>query len=238
MSALRDRVVRRLRDERGFTLIELLVTCAIAVGLLLATFTVFDSALRAQVRVADRTDAVQRGRTAMEQLVQQLRSQVCLGAGMPAIEYGDATTVRFYADLAQTNFVPQRRELQFAGGTVTERVYAGRLGTDPKGPPYVFATTPMRVRDVTDHLARRSEGGVTIPYLTYYAFNGDDPVRPSTELAVPLSDADRARVVQIRVSYLALPSRGAAPERGEPFSTNVYVRTADPLDPDHSPLCI
>jgi len=57
---------------------------------------------------------------------------------------------------------------------------------------------------------------------------------------VPLSAADAARVVQIRVSFSALPSRGgsSASTAGEPFSANVYIRTADPTDPDHSPLCI
>jgi type II secretory pathway pseudopilin PulG len=230
------RLRARLRDEHGFTLVELVVTCAIGVTLLLATFMVFDSALRAQTRVTDRTEQVQRGRVAMEQIVQQLRSQVCLGPGYPAVEYGDASSVRFYADLAHSDFVPQRRELVFANGTLTERVYSGRA--NPGGtPPYTFGTTPTRTRVLLDRIQLRRQGGATVPFFTYYAFNGDDPIRPSAELPVPLSAADRARVVQMRVSFLVQPSRPADNE-GEPFSTNVYVRTADPTDPDHSPLCI
>ena len=119
------RIRRRLRDERGFTLVELLVSTSIGVAVLLATFAIFDSALLAQNRVDDRTDSIARGRTGMEQIVQQLRSQVCLGPSLPAIEYGDDDEMRFYADLANTTFVPERRVLTFAGGALTERDYTG-----------------------------------------------------------------------------------------------------------------
>ena len=79
-----------------------------------------------------------------------------------------------------------------------------------------------------------------MPFFTYYSFDGGNPIRPANQLAVPLSATDAARVVQIRVSFAALPSRGgsSASSPGEPFTANVYVRTADPTDPDHSPLCI
>jgi hypothetical protein len=205
-------------------------------GFMLAAFAIFDTALHAQTRVDDRSDSVARGRTALEQVVQQLRSQVCLGPGYPAVAYGDATHVTFYADLADTTFVPQKRDLQLAGGTLTEKDYTGSPSAG--SPPFTFASTPSRTRVIATKLTQLTQGGATVPFFTYYSFNAANPVRPANLLAVPLSASDMARVVQITVSFGALPARGVASVAPEPFTANVFVRTADPTDPDHSPLCI
>jgi prepilin-type N-terminal cleavage/methylation domain-containing protein len=237
MTAFAARIRRRLRDQRGFTLVELLVSMTIGVAVLLATFAIFDSALLAQGRVDDRTDSIARGRTAMEQIVQQLRSQVCLGPSLPAIEYGDDDEVRFYADLANTTFVPERRVLTFAGGALTERDYTGRATGG--SPPYSFNTTPSRTRVILDRMTLATDsGGTVIPFFSYYGFDRSTPPEPRLVLPAPLSNTDRAQVVQIRVSFMALPARASSSSRGEPFTTDVFVRTADPSDPEHSPLCI
>jgi prepilin-type N-terminal cleavage/methylation domain-containing protein len=226
----------RLRDERGFTLVEMLVTLAVGTVVLLAAFTIFDAALHAQTRVDDRSDSVARGRIALEQVVQQLRSEVCLGPGFPAIAYGDSTHVTFYADLSDTTFVPQKRDLQLSAGTLTERDYTGSPSSG--SPPYTFASTPVRTRVIAKNLTQLTQGAATVPFFTYYSFNSANPVRPANLLAVPLSASDMARVVQITVNFGALPSRGVSTLAPERFTANVFVRTADPTDPDHSPLCI
>jgi prepilin-type N-terminal cleavage/methylation domain-containing protein len=233
---LQDRIVRRLLDARGFTLVELLVSMTVGVGLLLAAFTLSSAFSHAQTRISDRSESIARGRTAMEQIVQQLRSQVCLGPGYPAITYGDGNRITFYADLANRTFVPQRRDLQFASGALTERAYAGTATGGQ--PPFSFSGTPSRTRVVLDRIQLQRSGGVDVPFLRYYSFDGNDPIRPSRLLATPLSATDAQRVVQVTVAYQALPSRGGSGTVAEPFTANVYVRTADPADPEHSPLCI
>jgi Tfp pilus assembly protein PilW len=226
----------RLHEQHGFTLVELLMTTVVGMIVLLATFTIFDRALHAQTRVDDRSDSISRGRTALEQVVQQLRSQVCLGPGYPAVVYGDGSHVTFYADLASTNFVPQKRDLTFSGGTLTERDYNGSPSSG--NPPYTFSSTPARTRVLGTNLIQQKNGTTTVPYFTYYSFNSANPVRPANLLAVPLSATDMARVVQISVAFAALPARGVTSLSAEPFTANVFVRTADPTDPEHSPLCI
>ena len=235
---LAHRIRERLRDERGFTLIELLMSTAIGVGVLLTAFTLSTALLHAQTKISDRSEAIARGRTTMEQLVQQLRSQVCLGSGYAAISYGDASHIIFYADLANTTFTPQKRDIQFANGAVTEKDYSGTPSTGL--PPFTFSATPVRTRVINDNLVLQKSGGVDVPFFTYYGFDAGSPIRPNNQLAVPLSASDAAKVVQIRVSFAAKPSRGgsSASSTGEPYTANVYVRTADPTDPDHSPLCI
>lgn len=225
----------RLRDDRGYALLELVVAATIGVGVLLGAFTLSDAFRHAQEQVSDRSETIARGRTAMEQIVQQLRAQVCLGPGYPAITYGDGSRITFYADLANTTFVPQQRDLQYANGALTERSYAGTATGG--APPFTFSRTPARTRVVLDKLQLRQERGADVPFFRYYSFDGNDPIRPSRLLATPLSATDAARVVQVSVSFAALPSRIGG-TTAEPFTANVYVRTADPTDPDHSPLCI
>lgn len=223
---------RRMRDQRGFTLVELLVSTTVGVALLLAAFTLSSAFSHAQTRISDRSESIARGRTAMEQIVQQLRSQVCLGPGYPSITYGDDNHITFYADLANRTFVPQRRDLQFANGALTQLDYDGTATGGQ--PPFSFAARPSRTRVILDRMQLQSG----VPFLRYYMFDGRDPIRPSRLLATPLSASDAQRVVQVTVSFAALPSRGGSGTLAEPFTANVYVRTADPTDPDHSPLCI
>lgn len=221
-----------MSDQRGFTVVELLVATTIGVGVLLGAFALSSSFQHAQTKVSDRSDAIARGRTAMEQLVQQLRSQVCLGPGYPAITYGDGNRVVFYADLENRAFVPEQRELSYANGSITERAWRGtQTGSQP---PFTFDRTPWRTRVVLDHVQPQGSA----PFLRYYMFDGSDPIRPSRLLSTPLSASDAARVVLITVAYGSLASRGGSATTAEPFTANVYVRTADPTDPDHSPLCI
>jgi len=232
-----------MTDERGFTLIEMLVTLAIGTIVLLGAYTLADAVGHAQTRISDRSESIARGRTAMEQLVQQLRSQVCLGPGYPAVAYGDNNEVTFYADLADTTFVPQKRDIKFsaATGKITETDYAGSTSNSTTGPPFTFSATVSRTRVILDHVKPQvSSSGVTLPFFTYFSFDGGNPVRPANLLTTPLSATDIPRVVQITVNFSALPSRGGSSlsTPGEPFTANVFVRTADPTDPDHSPLCI
>ena len=62
-----------------------------------------DVSQRASSRVEARVDSTQRGRVAMEQVTQRLRSQVCLGSASPIVSATD-TDVTFFADLGDEQF--------------------------------------------------------------------------------------------------------------------------------------
>lgn len=239
----------RLRGEAGISLPEILVATLVSMIVLSGSLTILTASQHAQAKVTDRTESIARGRAAVEQIVQRLRSQVCIGSGNPAIIYGDNSRVTFYGDLKDTYtdssstwgtnvFVPVKRDLIYANGTLTEYVYTGSANTNKNATfPYTFATTPSLVRVIIDKIALRQQGGVTIPFFKYYSFDSNDPIRPSNLLATPLADTDRDNVVQITVNFQALPTRVASTSPGEPFTADVFVRTADPTDPKHSPLC-
>jgi prepilin-type N-terminal cleavage/methylation domain-containing protein len=240
-----ERLAGRLRDERGFSLPELLVATMVGVIVLLGALTILNTSQRAQARVSDRSEAIARGRTAMEQIVQRLRSQVCIGSGNPAIIYGDDSHLTFYADLRDgytdtardwgTNvFVPSKMDLAYANGALTETVYTGTADTSRNATfPYTFSSTPSLTRVIVDKLALQSG----VPFFKYYSFSASDPIEPTNLLTTPLAASDRDNVVQIRVNFQSLPTRLNSTYPGEPFTADAYVRTADPTDPRHSPLC-
>lgn len=239
MSALR-RLRARLGQERGFTLIELLVSVIIGVIVTLATFDLLDASTRASTEVADRVDAAQRGRVAMEQITQRLRSQICLDSNTPAITYADDNEVRFYADLGDEVFQPEARSLSYSAGVITDALWS----TLASPPINTFGQTPTTTRILLEDMAEAVNGPTTVPIFRYYAFLGNDPATPALLLQTPLTAADRARVVKISISFDSRPSRTAvaAPQTAgrvdSRFENDVFVRTADPSDPGHSPQCV
>jgi Tfp pilus assembly protein PilW len=218
-----------LRDERGMTLIEMLVTVSLGMIVLLALMDIADVSLRASARVEDRVEVSQRGRIAMDQIAQQIRSQVCLGPGSPAVTEGLDTSVTFYSQLGDENSVPQRRRLFYDNGTITEETYVGN-GTPPN---MNFSNNPTRVRDVISSV---SPVGAT-PVFQYYAFTNTDPPTPTELLPTPLSDADMARTVKIGVSFVVSPLKARNSEVESVFQDDVYSRKSDPTQPQQSPKC-
>ena len=227
----------RLADERGFSLVELLVASVLSIIVLGGAFTVLQVATTQGERVAQRVDTVQRGRLAMEQITRQLRSQVCLGPGFPALTQADSSSVTFYADLGAGDFKPERRRLIFTGGAIVEERYPWVSGTLPG--KAVFASTPSSRRTLIDGVA---QNGAT-PIFRYFAFGTTDPTNPSIDLTkplvAPLASGDLARTVQIDVSFVAQPLKGDPNDRVRTVLENsVLVRTSRSGGEEASPACI
>jgi prepilin-type N-terminal cleavage/methylation domain-containing protein len=236
----------RARRDDGFTLVELLVTMLLGTIVLGGLLGLVTSSEQASKRVTDRIDASQRGRTAMEQIGQELRAMVCLpsppsGGSAPApVVEGDATHVKWYANLdnAATNengvgdangdgdptYDPQQRQLRIVGtppGTV--RVLEDRW-TGPL--PVAAGVAPSSTRLVLDGIAPATDGAATVPYLAYFGLRSDGTYET---LAPADIAADPARVVRIDVAFRALPSSrtqattvGRRP--GADLRTSVYAR--------------
>jgi prepilin-type N-terminal cleavage/methylation domain-containing protein len=236
-------MIRRLtNDERGFTLIEMMVTLAVGSVLLLAIFGALDYSVKANGKVQDRVDSAQRGRAAMELVTQQLRSQICLGPGYPAIPVtpaSDGSTITFFTDLGGDTPKLQRRTITYSNGTLFETDY-NVTGTIPTAPTFTLARSNWVL---ADHLALVPN----TPFFRYYAFT-QNPVTPNQWLnttgpSYPLADADKPSVVKVSISFLANPLRGPGTAGTgnislSTFQNDVYVRTSDASDPDHSPQCI
>lgn len=232
------RLRNRLRSQRGFTLTELLVVVGVGGIVMLAAVNLIDASVRASDEVLDRVDGLQKGRQAFEQVTQRLRSQVCPDKDTPALVAGSDRSVTFYTELnstadAQGNplFEPEGRRISLDGGTLKEEVWTSLAS------PYAntFSGEPNIVRAMSDAIFEQPGR----PLFRYYAFVGNDPAKAELLLQTPLSAADRARTVKIEVAYDSRPAKlaGQANRIDTSYENEVFVRTADPTDPEHSPQC-
>jgi hypothetical protein len=222
------RTVRnRLAGESGFTVMELLVASLLGMVVILAVLAMMDGAQGHSSRVALRVDATQRGRVAMEQATQRLRSQVCLGTATPVTE-ATATGITFYADFGDEAFTPEQRRLFVSGGALREEIYNG-TGTPPA---VTFPTTPSQQRVLVRGIEQAKDAsGTALPYFSYYAYTASNPSEPTELLSTPVSTDDRPRIVRVQVAFRV--RAGSQDERVDTtFNNSVIVRMANPTDPD------
>jgi hypothetical protein len=238
--------VTRLRSEDGMTLPEVLIAATVGFIVLAATLGLLESTLRLSGGVMSKTDAMQRGRLAMDRVTQQLRSQVCLDLSTPAIvKDSTADSVTFYSDFGSNPATPpSKRTLTFdpATGDITETVWAG---AGPAGGPYTYNGTPRRnlILENAARQQRKLPDGtqVDVPFLSFYAFEetGTPPRLDATAtLAPPLDDAESARVARIDVAFSARPTGAKNDQHAVHVEDRVAVRHADPNLTVPDPMCV
>jgi prepilin-type N-terminal cleavage/methylation domain-containing protein len=228
-----------VRGEAGFTLTELLVAIIIGVVIVLAAFGLLDNTISVGTKVTKRVDATQRGRVAMDMIMRDLHSQVCLPGGTPQASLRGAsdTSVDFYADLGDGSAAkpPQRRTIIFdpAQRTLVEQVYTptGAAGS------YAFSGTPSATRTLLKDVVQDG----TTPIFRYYPVDAtpDDATAPAALNATSgLAAADLDDVARIVIDFKALPSRAATTtSTAVLFQDEVYRRAVDPNATDPSPEC-
>jgi prepilin-type N-terminal cleavage/methylation domain-containing protein len=226
----------RLNDERGFSLIELLVAMVIGMVVLMAAFMVLDRTISASGQVADRTEALQRGRQAMDLVTRQLRSQVCVGTTKPIVS-GTDTSISFYADMSDGTTPIKQRTLSYSSATdtITESVVMG-AGTYPSltftGAP---TSSPLltKVKQILD-------GGTTLrPIFRYYGYQTGTTNGTLVQLSTPLSATDLGRVALIKVGFRTFAVRPISNDKDSAaLEDDVYTRTAVPTELQGAPECI
>ena len=234
-----SRLHSRLGDERGFTLIELLVTIMIGIIVMSAAMGLTEVGARSTARTTDRVETIQRSRTALTQIVQGLRSQVCRDSATPPLVTGDGSSVTYYSDVDnQATFAPQKRQLSLVSTgkpedpRIEEKVWLPLpVAGPPSGPPWTYDDlNPTRTRTL---VSRVSTVGAT-PFLRYYSFEGTvplaEPLSTDTTTA-PLPTNSIAKVVRIDVSFRTGPSSGNTDAvRQSDLETSIYLRNTDYTD--------
>ena len=238
---------RRLREEEGLTLIELLVATTIGTIVLLAAFSLVDMAVDGQARTENRIQAVQRGRSAMELVSRQIRSQMCIGKNLPPVLEARENTLTFYASVAAaptaTTAPPvQRRTLTYVPyddgsdrGYISESFVTSSGGTLPD---LTFPETSRQTRRLVENISPIPG----TPVFRFYKFDPDTSpnMLPLTQdPTAGVAEADRKLIVQVRAAFRSWSDGGLGAERVRTdFDSKILVRTADPTDPTRSPKCI
>ena len=226
-----------LSDEGGFTLIELMMAMSIGVVIMLGLLDVLDNSVLLSTRVSDRTEAVARGRTALEVMTRQLRSSVCpaaAGTQPTPLTQADVNSVTFYTDLSGGASTPERHQLVFdpAARTVTERDYVG-TGTWPVV-TYPAPDQPTRTRQLLTN-------AVAVPataVFSYYAFTPSPPYTPTVSLSPPLSAPDLTRAVEVAINFAVQPARTNQAPQSTTLQDRVLFRSTNVNDPSGAARCL
>jgi prepilin-type N-terminal cleavage/methylation domain-containing protein len=234
----------RLRAQQGFTVIEMVVAMTIGLVVLSATFTFLESTVRLNSGVLAKTDAMQRGRQAMDTMTQQLRSQVCLDYSHPAVLPGaTADSVTFYTDYSSTGKPAIKRTLTL--DTTKNQIRSSRYEPTPNppaAPDTWYPAAPTGIQNVLENVTRQTDPktGVPVPFLQYYAYAtpGAAELQADQVLSPPLTAAQAARVARIEISFFARPTGAKDNTKGVNLTDQVMARHADPNLSIPDPNCI
>jgi len=235
-------MIARLRQEEGFTVMEVLIATLVGFVVLAAAMGLLESTVRLNTGVMGKTDAMQRGRLAMDKITQQLRSQVCLDLDNAAIPQGATnTSVTFYADFSSADGKkpPQKRTLTF--DSTKRSITASIFKTAVLKPlPTSYPATPYAIDPVLENVGlAKNSAGVDLPFLTYYAYqtvNGHP--EPTQLLTTPLSKAAAARVARIDINYSVRPTGANNDKQAVSVSDQIVARHADPNLSVPDPACV
>jgi type II secretory pathway pseudopilin PulG len=233
----------RVREESGFTLMEVLVAATVGFVVLAATLGLLESTVRLNTGVMAKTDAMQRGRMAMDTVTQQLRSQVCLDWEHSAIlENSTESQVTFYADFSQEGKKPVKRQIVF--DDVKHEIRSLRFDSTATVSPPPVSSYPLTATGSTVVLEntwpQRNEANTAdVPYLQYFAYRTTNGLLKADEpLPPPLDKAEAARVARIDIAFLARPTGGKDNKKAVNLSDLVMARHADANKSVPDPNCI
>jgi prepilin-type N-terminal cleavage/methylation domain-containing protein len=221
---MRSRRRHRVMHEGGFTLPELLVALAAGVVVIFGATGLIIGALHTTSRVTDRVNAVQEGRSAMEELLQELDSgclandvspvQATTAAGISPAVTTDGTHLVFVSGLGDSSVgTPTEHVVSIQNGGLLDVSYANTGGSPPAlGTPatWTFSATPARRSLLLDHVAQIN---VSTPLFQFYSYSNASNATANSlvgavPVAVPLGATTAPAVAQVDISWLVAPSDG------------------------------
>ncbi len=215
----------RLGEESGFTLAEMLVSIFAGGVLMLALFSVLDISTTQSARSIDRIESSQRGRTAMEQLVQKLHSSCVATTVAPVLIGSDGSTLKFISQFGSAPVLtPDQHVVTVQADGVkpyndlVDKVYPATGGTSPN---WTYSSTPSVTKTLAENVSQATVNGTTQPYFQYFSYaNGNISTTP---LTVPLSATDAASAVQVTVNVAVGPTDGSTDARRTTNLTDAVV---------------
>lgn len=201
------RLFKRLsQDQRGTTIAELVVGMATGMVVLLGLTTLVMVTLDSTTRVSARVNATQNARLGLNRVIDQLHS-ACIAPKVPPIRKESLSDELKFIHAAGSGVspVPTLTTVTFsaAAGTLTQNDYEWKEGTAPF---WVFKSTPSRTIKLMERVTPISGK----PVFTYYGYASG--AVSATPLAVPLSEVDASRTIQVSIAFMASPTKGKSEE--------------------------
>jgi hypothetical protein len=180
----------------------------------------------------------QRGRLVLDQVTQQLRSQVCIDVDLASekvsLVAATPASLTFYTDLSDGSKQPVKRTLTYdpTGKTLKQTSYAATsaLGVVPT----TFSGTGT-TRTLLDNVT--APGDVMFSYEAYELAGDPRPLTRDLPATGGLSATDLADVAQINLVMQVRPARTKDTTLFTQLEDSVHVRTADPNQNNPDPDC-
>lgn len=232
------------------TLPELLVTLIIGMVLTLGALTLVDVTMRRSGEISARVEAVQSGRSAMDTITRELRSQVCLppvvNAPRVSVAAATPTSITMYTELRDTSINPSATATPAPGTisgpdkrqvTLTADAKLQETIWKPKAVNsgvYSFVDTGT-VRDllvnVQQATTKTASGDELVPIFKYFKYDfataaaAGTAAQPTEQLigtgtGGALSDTQIKSIAKITITYKANPALKRADGRGSTVFTN------------------
>ncbi|MFI4985568.1 MAG: PilW family protein [Solirubrobacterales bacterium] len=178
---------RHPRQQHGFTLIETLVALVSGIVVIGAAFAILEISLHQSVRIADRVEADQIGRTAMTKIIDELQS-ACLAREVTPVQPGSkATEMSFQTAYSEKSLIggseAYEHRIEWTGtpgpapkaksGRLIDYTYKSNGGTWPKFTFEKPATPAKTVIAENIYETEAESGGKTtvVPLFQYDKYN-------------------------------------------------------------------
>lgn len=195
-----ERLRRRLPDlrgEAGVTLMEVLVASIASIAVGLALFATVDFAFRQTSSVAERVNANQRGRLAMEYILTELHSSCVAVSAVPILEKSKGEELFLLSQTGEQAVFSSmtKHRIYLSGTSLIDESFESNGGT---APTWTFSTTAKSKKTI---LTGVSQTGST-PLFRYYKYEGGK--LSTTELHTPLEKEAKA-TAQVAIAFTVGP---------------------------------
>jgi type II secretory pathway pseudopilin PulG len=244
MSAASRRIARR---EDGFTLIEMLVASLCSVIIAGALFAVLEVSLRQTVRITDRVQATQLGRTAMTSVIDELHSACLAREFAPVQAQSTPSELRFVAGFSEKAVIESAEASEHSivwngaypgSGTLIDKTFKASGGTWPNFKFEATATPANGVR-LGENVYAQTKEAKEVPLFQYYKYNtkasaGGAESASTTLTLIPLKSnetlgATAKAVAAVQVTFSEAPANNnLALNRSAEFSNLVTLAFAAP----------
>lgn len=198
----RFRASQTEENQRGYSLVEMLVVVLILSLVLAVLYRGLDGMQLATQGSKERLINLEEARVMMATVTKDLRTAAKLDSGSSPFVLADEREMIFYANLGSTSGPSKVRIYVDAQNRLIEQITVADAGSAPN---YTYTGTPVN-KAVSSYVVAE------VPIFKYQYFNND--TLTFTDLtALPLSEADRAKVQSVEITIsMQQPSGINTPE--------------------------
>jgi Tfp pilus assembly protein PilW len=216
------------RDEHGFTLVEMLVTLVTGIIVVLATLSVLDISISESSRISERVDADQRGRLAMEKVIQELHSSCTSYEAIPVGEESGAEKLILVsqptAAAVLTKVTKHVIAYNEATHTLTDESFPSTNTASELDTPWKFSTTASGTQTLLNNVHKSIAGSETVPIFRYYRYVGSE-LSSTPQSDSPKLGEEAENTAEVTVSFATAPtSERTSGARTVDFSDSAVLR--------------